>query len=255
MKNGTWLALGSVAALGLLGSRGSRAVTSDQGLLLYGTFELQSNKMFNSHGMVKMALSEYSRDPDWAIQMLVEGWNLDPEAAEALMSGYSPYMVEEAEDGSGPIVIFTYGPPNDAIAARPPLFWKSRNYFQVIKEGGAFPYEVRPNIRNDHERAEWIETEADGQFERIRELPGYPKVTKGRDQSRIPAGNRIANAVLDFDDILTNHMGRYTSQAMSERFEHTRNEAVQAANDWIASQEDFVREPKYLDQLRAEIDV
>jgi hypothetical protein len=254
MKNGTWLALGSVAALGMIGSRGSRSVTNDQGQFLYGTFRLGSSKLINAKGFVLMGLDQFHRDPDWAIQMIMEGWNLDPEASEALLSGYSPYMLEEAEDGSGPVVVFTYGPPNNPIAPRPPLFSKARNYFQVIKDGGAFPFEVGPNIRNDHERVEWIENVAENQFGRIQDLPGYPKITKKRQGTRIPDGNRIANAVLDFDDILSNHMKRYTSQAMNDRFADASVEAIQATNEWIDSHDEFVRVPHYLAQLRSEVD-
>jgi hypothetical protein len=231
--------MGSIAALGALRStkRGSRdTVYNDAGEGLYGTFRMGSNRMANSKGIIEMARSMYGRDPDWAIAMVSTGWNLATETAEAMVSGFSPYMIEEGEEG--PTVVFTYGPPGSKrFHPRPSIYVSARNFFQTIKDGNFWtrdPY--GPGIVNRAEEAGWIELAAKAWFEAIQNIPGatdrnhwgkergieqlsrefwedkgwgaFPYTTMASDDE---LSKRIAAAIHNMDNLLHDEFSRYTT--------------------------------------------
>jgi hypothetical protein len=45
--------------------------------------------------MVRLAVDQFTFNPDWSIKLLTDGFNLPPKIAKGLASGKIPFWVEE----------------------------------------------------------------------------------------------------------------------------------------------------------------
>ena len=269
MKNGAWLAMGSVAALGALSRRkGSVARVDDkEGRGLYGTFHLGSSRIANSEGLMRMAQDQYLRDPDWGIDFLSKAFNLNPTTAEAVVSGFTPYMKEENEEG--PVIVFTFGPPGSkGFHPRPPIYRAARNFFQQVKHGKAWSRDpFAPSINSIAEEAQTLEAIADSWMTAIQAIPeatqenswgkyrgksgfekdfwldqewsDFPYETMAQDDE---LAKRIAAAVADVDLLLIEQFPRHT-QGWQRNDE--RREATQEAMKWASAGKPYHKKVYY----------
>ena len=59
------------------------------------TYTLRSADWIYTPGMVRLAVDQYTFNPQWSIKMLRDGFNLPPKVAKGLASGKIAFWIEE----------------------------------------------------------------------------------------------------------------------------------------------------------------
>jgi hypothetical protein len=58
------------------------------------TYTLRSADWIYTPGMVRLAVDQYTFNPQWSVKMLRDGFNLPPKVAKDLASGAITYTIE-----------------------------------------------------------------------------------------------------------------------------------------------------------------
>lgn len=108
-----------------------------------GTFRLASSPGINAQAIVQLARDLWRSDPVQSARLLIEGWEIHPEPAEALAGSRVPFQVERGKDG--PVVVFTWLGDQ---AAMPVLYSWLRDVASPIRQG--FIFDAEPMISWEH---------------------------------------------------------------------------------------------------------